>query len=461
MNKNRINSKLFFVFLLFLQAGIIVAQKPSSDECNAKLVAFKELVQKAGDEKEIYIAWVSLKKNCATSDESIFVTGEQFLQEKVLQANTSEEKNTIIQELVALYDEHDKVFPANKRGNRIHKAILLYENNQGTSGQIYSFLDQSFSTDESSFTSASVLNIYSKLIADQLKEGKLTSDEALEKLDKVYGKVQSEHSKLTAEKNKFTTKQETAKLSAEETMALKQVNNGLQEMKLVSKNIDGTVNSFSNCETLTAFYQKNFEKNSKNGLWLETAFERLNSKKCKSEFYLKVLEKWNEVAPTAKSSYNLALVARQSKDRPKAIEYFLQSASFESDAVKKADIFYLVATTYGNANKEKASEFAKKAIEANPASGKSYIFLAQLYSNSATECAKENFDKKAIYWLAASIAKQAGIVEPSLKKSADELASGFNKLAPSKAEIAAANKKSGEKISYGCWINETVSIPKL
>jgi len=460
MSKNRINSKFAFVFLLFFQAGIIFAQKPSSEECKAKLVAFEELVQK-GEEEEIYTAWLALKKQCGAFDESIFIKGEKLLQERVLQANTSEQRNTIIQELVALYDEHDKVFPSNKNGNRIHKAILLYENKQGTSAQIYAFLDQSFQSDDLSFANASVLDIYSKLITEQFKEQKITSDQALEKLDKVYGKSQTETVKLLEEKGKLRLKQETGVLSSEETVRLKNLDISLQEFRLVSKNIDGAVNGFSSCESLIAFYQKNFDKNSKNGLWLETAFERLESKKCKTEFYLKVLEKWNEVSPTAKSSYNLALVTRQSGDRPKSIEYFLQSASLESDLVKKSNIYYLIATTYGNTNKEKAVEAAKKSLEANPASGKAYIFLAQLYSNSGNECATDNFDKKAIYWLAASTAKQAGIVEPSLKKSADELASGFNKMAPSKVEIAASNKKVGEKITFGCWINDFISVPKL
>ncbi|MCY1238362.1 hypothetical protein D9M72_510960 [compost metagenome] len=78
------------------------------------------------------------------------------------------------------------------------------------------------------------------------------------------------------------------------------------------------------------------------------------------------------------------------------------------------------------------------------------------------ECVGDNaFESKALYWLAAETAKKAGAVEPILKKSADDLAANYTKKAPSKEEISQAKRKSGEQISFKCWIGETVSIPKL
>ena len=187
----------------------------------------------------------------------------------------------------------------------------------------------------------------------------------------------------------------------------------------------------------------------------------MGAKKCKTELSLKVLEKWNQISPTAKSSYSLALISRQNRDQEKTIEYFAQSASLQKDNAEKSDIFYLMATTYGKRNKPKAKEFAQKAIEAKPSSGKSYIFLAQLYASSSNECGKDDFEKKAIYWLAANTAKQAGVVEPIMKKSGDQLAQDFAKSAPSKAAISQAKRKAGEQITFDCWIGETVSVPKL
>lgn len=460
MTKIKINIKsAIFVLALLLNGAIISAQEAP---CKAKFVTFQELAKEA-DFNEIYTSWLDLRKTCGTSDETIFIVTEKILAQKVEEASASDEKNQMIQKLVSIYDDHDKVFPNNKNGNRVSKAILLYENKQSSSREIYSFLEQAFKIDNASFIDANVLNVYADLIIAEYNspEKKLSIDQVLEKLDNVFERAQAVSKKHEMTIENFTQKSQTEKLTATEANELKTAQTNLRDLGLVIRNLNGNVDKITNCETLTAFYQKAFDKNAENGLWLERASERLNARNCKTDLYLKISEKWNQVSPTAKSAYNLAMIARQNRDQEKTIEYFTQSAALQKDASKKADLFYLIASAYGNRNKPMAKEFVKKALEAKPSSGKSYIFLAQLYASSSNDCGKDNFEKKAIYWLAANTAKQAGIVEPALKKSADQAASDFTKKAPSKAEVSQAKRKAGEQISYDCWIGETVSIPKL
>ena len=460
MNKKKINSKaVIFLLALILNCNFIFAQK---EQCQTKFLAFQEIA-KEGDFDAIYNSWLDLRKTCEGTDEAIFIKASGFLAPKVEEASASDEKNVMIQKLISIYDDHDKTFPNNKSGNRINKAILLFENKQGNSATIYKFLDQAFKLDNDSFVNANVLNIYANLIVEEYNstEKKITLDQAIEKLDLVYEKAQSESGKIDSENERLSLKAETETLTAEEKSVLKSNANALREYKAVTANINASINKLANCDALVAFYQKDFDKNTENVLWLERVSDRLDSKKCKTDLYQKVLEKWNQLSPNAKSSYSLALLSRQSRNQEKTIEYFTQSASLQKDANKKSDIFYLLATTYGNRNKPKAKEFALKAIEAKPSSGKSYIFLAQLYASSSNECGKDNFEKKAIYWLAANTAKQAGVVEAVMKKSADQMAQDFLKNAPTKAEVSQVKRKTGELISFDCWIGETVSVPKL
>lgn len=460
MNKNNSNIKgAIFLLALLFSCNFIFAQKA---ECQTKFLAFQE-VAKEGDFDAIYTSWLDMRKTCENTEEAIFIKAIEILAPKVEEASASDEKNQMIQKLILIYDDYDKAFPNNKKGNRISKAILLFENKQGSSADIYKFLDQAFTIDNESFVNASVLNIYANLIVEQynIPEKKINLDQAIEKLDKVYDKAQAEAKKIESENERLLLKAVTETLTPEENAILKGNKNSLREYKNVTDNLNGSMNKLANCETLVAIYQKGFDKNFENALWLERVSDRLGNKKCKTDLYQKALEQLNLISPTAKSSYNLALIARQSRNQEKTIEYFVQSASLQKDNDKKSDIFYLLATTYGNRNKPKAKEFAKKAIEAKPSSGKSYIFLSQLYASSSNECGKDNFEKKAIYWLAANAAKQAGIVEPIMKKSGDELAQDFLKSAPSKAEVSQAKRKTGEQIAFDCWIGETVSIPKL
>src|SRR5690606_1809166 len=167
------------------------------------------------------------------------------------------------------------------------------------------------------------------------------------------------------------------------------------------------------------------------------------------------------VRPTAESAYNVAAAALQGGDREQAAKYFNQSAELNLNQDDKANIYYLLASTvYSSTNNAKAKEFAKKAIAANPRMGKAYMFLAQLYANSGNECAQTPFERKAIYWLAADMARKAGEADPNLKRSgSDKTDENYAKKGPTPEEIR-NQKKLGKEIEFKCWINESVKVPK-
>lgn len=463
MNKKILRSIRSGAFI-FAILSFNFAAKAQNSECKNKLVAFEEFVRENSHDQTIYKRWKELKQQCPTESETIYLLGEKMLSQKVDQANTTEEKSPLITELLSLYDEHDKAFPNNKRGNRINKALLLYDTKSGDSREIFTFLDKAFQLDNSEFTSPTVLNLYSELLISEYskKEIELTLDQLLEKLDQISGKVQAELKKSNQVKDNLMLKSQTEKLTAAEQNSLQQSKLSVSELTIVTENVNARLDKLTNCEVLLSFYQKSFDKNSENALWLERAADRLDAKNCKSDFFIKVSEKLYALSPTAKSAYRMGLIARDKKDRPQILEYFTKSAELQTDANKKAELYYLIATTYGYPDKEKAREFAKKALAVKPDFGKSYIFISQLYSNSTRDCASDNaFENKALYWLAAETAKKAGAIDPTMKKTADQLAADYTKKAPSKQEVSIAKRKAGEQISFKCWIGESVSIPKL
>jgi len=70
------------------------------------------------------------------------------------------------------------------------------------------------------------------------------------------------------------------------------------------------------------------------------------------------------------------------------------------------------------------------------------------------------FDKRAVYWLAASTAERAGRVQPSLSGTASKTAGSYRATAPSTADIFSSGK-SGQTIKIGCWIGSNVKVPKV
>ena len=58
-----------------------------------------------------------------------------------------------------------------------------------------------------------------------------------------------------------------------------------------------------------------------------------------------------------------------------------------------------------------------------------------MYADSANDCGDSQFNKRAVYWLAADIAKKAASVDNSLSKIAKKTADSYNGRAPSKTDI--------------------------
>ena len=77
--------------------------------------------------------------------------------------------------------------------------------------------------------------------------------------------------------------------------------------------------------------------------------------------------------------------------------------------------------------------------------------MAQAYANAANECGSTTFEKRAVYWLAAETARKGGL---------ENLASRYDKLAPSRADIFSSGL-AGKTITFKCWIGKSVKVPQL
>jgi acetylglutamate synthase len=83
-----------------------------------------------------------------------------------------------------------------------------------------------------------------------------------------------------------------------------------------------------------------------------------------------------------------------------------------------------------------------------------------MYADSANQCGDSQFNKRAVYWLAADMAKKAGKVDASLKRVASRTVESYTGRAPSKTDIFTEGN-AGTVIKFDCWINRSVTVPSL
>jgi len=188
----------------------------------------------------------------------------------------------------------------------------------------------------------------------------------------------------------------------------------------------------------------------------------MDSKDCSDDpLFVELVEALHELNPSANSAYYLGLLNDKKGDSKTAIEYYNESISLETDNLKKAKTLYKIALKFKKSGQySKSRSYAYKALNYQPSSGRSHLLIANLYASSANNCGNTQFEKRAIYWLAAKEARKAASVDASVRRTANKTAISYEGRAPSKTDIFTEGR-SGETISVKCWIGKNITVPSI
>lgn len=372
-----------------------------------------------------------LLSKCPSKDENLYLLGAKVLQNKVDLA-TNDDKEKAVKELIALYDKHDLNFPNNTSNNLINKATIYYEYGIGTDEETFRLFDKAFEKDKFQFVNSLSLYTYFKLFNEYFKSGveEISFDEMLDKYSQVLAVI---------EKNKT--------LSA---------NNAIEfdNVKIAASSM---VKNYLTVENLTDYAERNLPKNQKNLEWLSPTVDLMLDKCSDKAVFGQVAYYLHSIQPSSKSAFALGAFNLKNNNREKAVDYLRQAAEFETDLLAKAKIYATNASILFGFDKKLAKESILLAVKNDAGNGENYIFLSNLYSSAATECGTTPIEQKAVYHLASKYAQKAAEVQPNLKPAANALVDQYKKFSFTDKEKEQI-KKSDNKITIDCWINETVEF---
>lgn len=420
---------ILFALCAIVSAG---AQKPDK-ECQLKLYEVDSLVKRSQYDSA-WIPWSELRKKCPAFSEKTYTTGFELVKFRIDRV-PADQKERGVQELLKLYDDYDKFFPNNPEPVTVYKAMAMDHYKVGTGDEIYALLDKAFTKTPAKFTDVSALHLYLKLYVAKYNAGDkaITAKNILARRDT----IESHLAKLTAEM--------PANAKANERYA---------------DAMDRLVSNFETCESLSEYYGQVFEARKTDTTWLGIAGKKLLDKQCvNNPLFEKISHAQQQLKPTAQSSYNLAVMAYDAGKMDEAAAYFNQSAELSKDPDEKAATYFTLASmVYIGKDKAKVKEYVQKSLEVKPSLAKGYILLAQLYADSGKECGKDDFEKKALNWLASETLRKAMAADPRMS-TLEKMIRKYDEKAPTASEIKQA-RMGGMTISYGCWINESVVVPK-
>ena len=409
-------------------------------DCPSKMTEYQELF-KAKKIAESFDTWTAVSKNCPKENEAVYTDGIEIIQYKIDNAASAEEKEKLVRDVLKLYDQYNKYFPLTTKDFEVNKAMTLVANKIDAKEEIFTLLDRGFTKASNKVTAANAIYTYFSMYCEKFNNGdkSITSNSVLEKYTLV---------------NSLLNQLQAAKPDSNESEQAKQNS----DYKTAQTAINKLIKDLATCENLDAFYTKNYTENQENGDWITSALLSLSGKCSAKPIFNTLAEKLYAMKVTAQSANFMALANLQQRKFPEAITFYNESAELQTNPIEKAKIYYTLATGLLANDLPKSKEYLKKALSSDPKMGKAYLFLAQLYSNSANDCGKTDFEKKAVYYLAIQTAQKAGVAEPRLKPTADKAAKDYEAKSLTADEISKA-KMNGKLVTIGCWINETITFP--
>ena len=440
----------------------------SSDQCLEQLSIFAESA-KIKNYQAAYEPWKTVLDNCPSLNVATFQYGELILKDFIKKASSDDEKTKYLNDLLNLYDQWVENFPVRKGVRQIGKIYsskgqAMLDNGIDDKSLIYDTFDYAFQNDPTSFTNPKSLAYYFQTGYELYKSGtKINLETLFESYEELTEKFELLKTNISKNIDIILKKEESGTpLTSREIRNKKIYDTNSNAVSAYLKLIDQRIAKEATCDILIPLYSKNFEVNKNNTLWIRRAAGRLDGKECSDDpLFVTLVEQLHSLEPSADSAYYLGILNDKQGNSEEALKYYQESVSLQTDNYKKANILYKIAVKFKNAGRRvSARDYAQQALAFQPSLGQAYLLIANMYANSANGCGDSQFNKRAVFWLAAQTAQKAGRVDASLKKLADRSVAAFNGRAPSKTDIFTEGSQ-GTSITFSCWIRRSIKVPNL
>ena len=454
-------TKIYVTAILLLGVMGLGNAQAQNQECMTNLSIYVEHA-KVKNYEAAYTPWKMVYETCPDINKANFIYGERILKDKI-EKSSGADKDGYIKDLVALYDNSSKYYPKKYTPAvvGIDKALLMYENKMGSDAEIYDMLQKAFDEDPGNFKNPRALYLYFSSLVDLHKGGSKELQEVFDVYDNVTEKIEEENKKLTDVITTLLPKDSTGTITSKEKRSLQIATTNSESYGKIAGSVDSKLGALADCDNLIPLYQKSFEEKKGDVKWVKRAVGRMFSKECTDDpLFTKLFEAQMALDPSAKARMYSGLLKQKAGNSQGALEDFNKAVDLETDSYEKSEILYKIATIVRKTSKSQARSYAQKAIEANKANGKAYLLIANLYATSANDCGSTPFEKRAMYWKAAEMARQAGRVDPALSSNAKQSSASYDAKAPSKTDIFNSGM-AGKKITFSCWVGGSITVPNI
>lgn len=403
---------------------------------------------KAGNFKDAYEFWKQAYDECPGAHKDIYLYGVRIMDWKIKTEQDAAKKAALINDLMGVYDKRVKYFGDDRKYGKdwiIARKAADYLAQMGEEKAdpkvIYGWLGEVVNefgeNAEALGVSLYMMSSHQQLIADPNFKSQYLEDYL--KCSKI---IDGQLKAAQAANNEKEVKALTAYKSAVD---------------------GGFANSgAADCETLQNMYASKVEAAKDDLAALKEIVSLLRRVRCQEiEAFYAAAGYAYKLEPSADAAIGIAKQAVKAKDYDTAIKYFEEAANMESDAVSKAEDYYLIAVLLSEQNNlSKARQYAQKAIETNPDYGTPYILIANLYAKTAKSIyPSDAVLQKAVYYAVIDKFEKARQVDKNVADEATKAINIYRAHLPSTEEVFMhPDLEKGKGFTIGGWIGEHVTI---
>lgn len=442
---NTITMKTFkFLFLfvgLMTMANSAMAQKEDwgsdSLECRKCLSLYSEPL-KQKNYAEAAVHWRCVVTVCPKIKESVYINGAIIYRNFIDNEKDAVKKEKLIDSLAWIYDKRMEYF------GRKSEALEAYGNDmlryrQSNPAVANKILTELIDREKGNTSCVALMRYYQSLVLMyRKKEAGVDNNKMVEEYFRVKEYLALSNAAKPDEKNCTTANEEVDKYGM----------------------------PFLPCEKIYEYATKKYTTVPKDNKEVRLAdmkklLDVMNKRNCNdNEIYDKILSEVLEAEPSADGYYSLGMSMNNKKRFADANANFKKAIEMCGDCEKLGD--YLIGSAQANLNSGNAStaaSFARQAMaKDSKTAGRAYFIIGQAVVMSG--CGENEFERKFLYVLGVEYMQKAKNADASLANDANSKIGAYRSRYPSRTEIFERGLLDKETFTIGCWINESVRIPK-
>jgi tetratricopeptide (TPR) repeat protein len=392
--------------------------------------------------------WKNVYNKYPKSTKNIYIQGVKMHESLIENAETQEEREKYIDQLMKIYDKRIKYF--GEEGyvlGRKATAYLEYKLNtdnppegdalKETLKKGYDWLNQSIELQQGK----TELPIYVLL---------MQTTRSLFKLDEL--------PKETVVKNydMANTLLNTYISETEEQSGIDDAN----KVKAYIEEIFGSSGA-ADCEALVNIFAPQYENNKDDAEFIKSMLRRLGNAGCEeSPLFANATERLYELEPSAEAAFNMARRFVQRDETEKAKNYYQQAMEQETDEERLSKYYYEYALfIFAKENDlPEARNYAKKALDINPDYCQALMLIGDIYLAASRSYGDDDFEQATVFWVAVDYYERARRAGQDCAIEAAEKARQYRNHFPNKEEAFFRDLKEGQTYTIGGWINETTKV---